>query len=115
MCACYSPTIEQGAPCDPNNSVCPSPQTCQASAGQYVCTSTTLPDARPIDAVVVHADARIPMPDAAEPTIAAAQAIANSSTTAVATLAFPARVAVHDAIIVCLTFPSGSSTLVSIT
>lgn len=111
LAACYAPKIEQGASCDPDTNLCPFPQTCQQSGGEYVCTSTTPVDAEPADAAPRDAppDAAA-IPDAALPTIAAVQAIASSSVAATASLTFPDAIAHHDAIIVCATFPSGTVT-----
>lgn len=74
-----------------------------------MCTSTSPNDA-PVDA---KRDAPR-MIDAADPVIAVAQAIASSSTTASASLAFPGAVAADDAIIVCFTFPNGNVSLQAI-
>jgi hypothetical protein len=114
VAACYAPTVQQGAPCSGVTDVCPSPQACQLSNGQYMCTSTPQ-DGQTLDAALGDAAFDRDAADAAAlSVIGVAQATADDSTAAVNALALTDQVQVHDAIIVCFTFPSGKTTLVSI-
>ena len=40
VAACYSPTAQQGAPCNAVTDVCPFQQTCQLSGTEYMCTNS---------------------------------------------------------------------------
>ena len=115
---CYSPKVQQGAPCSPDTNLCPASQTCQFTGGTYTCTSATEDAAQPSDGAVVdsapakkdaaavHDDAP-PPPDAASgPTITYVQSADAKPTATSTTLALPAAVGARDAIIVCLNYPS---------
>jgi hypothetical protein len=108
--ACYSPTVQLGAPCNPATDTCPFQQTCQLAGGQFVCTNMIV-DALTLDAT--HSDSPR-MSDGAIADIAAAQAEANTGSGAANSLVFPDPVQPDDTIIVCFTFPTGTSTLASI-
>jgi hypothetical protein len=110
--ACYSPTAQQGAPCNAVTDVCPFQQTCQLSGGAYMCSSTP-EDAQPLDAV--RSDAAAPSDGATAAVIAVVQATADDSTAAINVLSFDDQIQQHDAIIVCFSLPSGHATLGSIT
>jgi hypothetical protein len=112
VAACYSPTAQQGAPCNAVSDVCPFQQTCQLSGAVYTCTSTP-EDAQTLDAV--RSDGASARDGAADAVIAVVQATADDSTAAVNSLSFDDQVQQHDAIIVCFSFPSGHTTLESIT
>jgi hypothetical protein len=114
--ACYAPTAQQGAPCSGVSDVCPYPQTCQLSSGEYVCTASTPVDGQPLDAARTDSALKIDAVagDVPPAVIAVVQATSDDSAAAVNSLALADQVQQHDAIIICFTFPSGHTTLVSI-
>jgi hypothetical protein len=112
VAACYSPTAQQGAPCNGVTDICPFQQTCQLSGGEYMCTSTTV-DAQAPDAV--RSDGASASDSGPVPLITVAQATGDDSTAAVNSLGLDDQVQQHDAIIVCFSFPSGHAKVASIT
>ncbi len=120
VAACYSPTTPAGAPCQPDQNDCPGSQTCELVAGTYLCT-TGADDTQQDAPFGIDATADAPMLDASMPLdaplhpIAFVQATTTKPTAVMTTLALPAAVTSHDAIIVCLNYPTSSgTTLVSV-
>ena len=113
---CYQPTFTTNVPCGPNGT-CPTDQQCDFGRAPPTCV-TQLGDAGPRDA---PADSRIDSPvrdapsdaPAAVVPIAYVQSTTSKPSVAVTTLALANPVAVHDAIIVCLNFPSSNAAVLS--
>ncbi len=57
LAACYAPTAQSGAPCDPTSPACPSGQACTAGTDGFFCSSRPGGGSDGTDAAIVNGDA----------------------------------------------------------
>src|SRR5262245_42700317 len=110
LCGCYHPTLAVNVPCA-SGGECPEGQVCDFSAAPPRCVTSRGDGGTPLDSVAMSdgesADAELIAP------IAFVQASTTKPTAVTTTLALPGNVGLHDAIVVCLNYPSASGATLS--
>jgi hypothetical protein len=122
VCGCYHPNAALDVPCSADKT-CPDNQLCDTSLSPPLCVAS-IADAHPsdvsrvIDASLIDAtqaliDAALDAPSATVP-ISFVQVKSVAPTAKLTTLTLNAAVTAHDAIIVCLNYPSTTGLLVDL-